>query len=74
MHVQVQVHVFINLMSVGRGLKYLQLGYSNHPLCACMCVFYHLISETTCSCYQYKLSMDRTGYEREYLQAIKILI
>ena len=33
MHVQVQVHVFINL-SVGRGLKYLQLGYSNHPLCA----------------------------------------
>ena len=70
MHVQVQVHVFINL-SVGRGLKYLQLGYSNHPLCACMCVFYHLILET---CYPYKFSMDRTGYKRQYLQAIKILI
>ena len=52
---------------------HLQLGYSNHSVCVHVCML-HLISETTCSCYPYKLSMDTTGYERQYLQSIKLLI
>ena len=39
------------------------MGYSNHPVCMCVCVCYQLISETTRFCYLDKLLMDRMGCE-----------
>ena len=42
-------------------------GYSNHPVCLCVCVCYHLISETKRFCYPDELLMDRMGCERSEL-------